>query len=120
MMKKLIFSGRTAPPVINKDGSRNMALWARVWDDASVTVSMASYAQPCAPTPQERIEALEAAVRAVAGQVPHPDLKAMSLADLDAAIAEQHVLRNAARDTKCFNHALLDELQQEAADRIPE
>lgn len=66
LRKKLIFSGRTKPPTVNKDGSHNLALCARVWSDASVTVASNKFAPQCDPTPQERIEALEAAVKFMA------------------------------------------------------
>jgi len=61
-MTKLVFAGRTKPPTVNKDGSHNVALYARVWSDASVTVASNEFAPQCGPTPQERIEALEVAV----------------------------------------------------------
>ena len=64
--KKLVFSGRVKPAVRGSDGHLMYALWARVYDDASVTVSTGPVDEEFSAMDTERLEALIAAVKTMA------------------------------------------------------
>lgn len=69
MEKRIVFSRRVKPSVKNKDGSISHNLWAWVYNDASIQVAAGVGYERCEPDQQERIDALEAAVKAMSARL---------------------------------------------------
>jgi hypothetical protein len=65
MSKRIVFSGRVKPSTKNKDGSISHNLWAWVYNDASIQVAAGVGFERCEPNEAERVDALEAAVKAM-------------------------------------------------------
>ena len=103
MTAKLVFSGRIQLDVTT-------AFWARVWSDGTVKVSEFARSRRREPSPNERIAALEAAVRHMA----EPEQVRLQLTD-------EHRRLLAVRDRTAAEEDLLTECERKltAVSQIP-